>query len=82
MPRPEATKGRMDMRVLVGSNVRALRLARGWTQEELAERSGFSQHYVSSLETGRRNPTVVTLFEIAQALGTQPDVLLRPQNRR
>lgn len=72
----------MDMRRLVGSNVRMLRQAKGWTQEELAERSGFSQHYISSLETGRRNPTVVSLFLLAQALGTTPDVLLRPTSRQ
>jgi transcriptional regulator with XRE-family HTH domain len=72
----------MDMRRLVGENVRTLRLAKGWTQEEFAERSGFSQQYISGLESGRRNPTIVSLFELAQALGTQPDLLLRPQHRR
>jgi transcriptional regulator with XRE-family HTH domain len=59
----------MDMRDLVGRNVRRIRLAKGLTQESLAERSGFSQQYLSDLELGRRNPTVVTLFELAQALG-------------
>lgn len=39
------------------------------TQEQLAERSGFSQHYISTLENGLRNPTVVSLFELAAALG-------------
>ena len=66
------------MRRLVGTNVRALRVARGWTQEQFAERSGFSQQYISGLESGRRNPTIVSLFELAQALGTTPDALLRP----
>lgn len=66
------------MRRLVGTNVRRIRLARGLTQEQLAERSGFSQFYISSLELGRRNPTIVSLFEIAQALGVQPADLLTP----
>ena len=39
------------------------------TQEQLAEISGFSQQYISGLEQGRRNPTVVTLYELATALG-------------
>jgi transcriptional regulator with XRE-family HTH domain len=52
----------MDMRAIVGTNVRAMRLAKGWTQEQFAERSGFSQQYISGLESGRRNPTVVSLF--------------------
>jgi transcriptional regulator with XRE-family HTH domain len=48
------------------------------TQEQLAERSGFSQQYVSDLERGRRNPTVVSLYELAQALGCTPVELLQP----
>lgn len=66
----------MDMRKLVGSNVERLRRAQGMTQEQLAERSGFSQQYISGLENGRRNPTVVTLYEIADALGSTPVELL------
>ena len=57
----------MDMRRLVGSNVKRLRIERGWTQEEFSEKSGFSQQYISGLERGRRNPTVVTVYELAQA---------------
>ena len=66
----------MDMRKLVGRNVRRLRLAAGMTQEQYAERSGFSQQYISDLERGRRNPTVVSLFELAQALDATPIELL------
>ena len=66
----------MDMRKLVGRNVRRLRLASGMTQEQFAERSGFSQQYISDLERGRRNPTIVSLFELAQALGALPVALL------
>lgn len=57
------------MRRLVGRNVARLRRAKGLSQEELAERSGFSQQYLSGLERGQRNPTVVTLHELARALG-------------
>lgn len=66
----------MDMRKLVGWNVRRLRLARNLTQEQFAERSGFSQQYISDLERGRRNPTVVSLFELATALEATPVDLL------
>ena len=52
----------MDMRKLVGCNVRRLRLAARMTQEQYAEKSGFSQQYISDLERGRRNPTIVSLF--------------------
>lgn len=48
------------------------------TQEQFAERSGFSQQYISDLERGRRNPTIVSLYELAQALETTPLDLLTP----
>jgi transcriptional regulator with XRE-family HTH domain len=67
----------MDMRRLVGSNVRRLRIERGMTQEQLAEASGIDQRYISGLENGRRNPTVVTLYELARHLGVEPAELLK-----
>ena len=66
----------MDMRKLVGRNVRRLRLAAGMTQEQYAERSGFSQQYISDLERGRRNPTVVSLLELAAPLAALPAELI------
>jgi transcriptional regulator with XRE-family HTH domain len=66
----------MDMRKLVGRNVARLRLEKGLTQEQLAEESGFTQQYLSDLERGRRNPTVVTLYHLASALGVEAAALL------
>lgn len=66
----------MDMRQIVGRNVKRIRLAAGLTQEQLAERSGFGQQYISDLERGRRNPTVVSLYEIAVAMRVRPIDLL------
>tara|TARA_R110000868_G_scaffold177713_1_gene416749 strand:- start:1921 stop:2160 length:240 start_codon:yes stop_codon:yes gene_type:complete len=60
---------RMDMRKLVGRNLRRIRKEKRLTQEEFADRSGFSQQYLSGLERGERNPTIVTLYELASALG-------------
>ncbi len=70
----------MDMRKLVGRNFARLRQAAGLTQEEVAVRAGFSQQYISGLERGRRNPTVISLFELAQALGAEPIDLIRPDD--
>lgn len=64
------------MRVLVGVNFARLRREAGLTQEEVAARSGFSQQYISGLERGRRNPTVVTLFELSQVLNATPSDLI------
>jgi transcriptional regulator with XRE-family HTH domain len=68
----------MDMRELVGSNVRRIRRAKGLTQEQLAELSGFSQQYISGLEQGRRNPTIVTIYELATVLGVSHIELVSP----
>jgi len=70
------------MRKLVGRNVRRVRLEKGLTQERFAELSGYSQQYISSLEQGKRNPTVITVYELAVALGTSHLELLRPAKKK
>lgn len=70
----------MDMRKLVGRNVQRIRQEKRLTQEDLAEISGFSQQYISGLEKGQRNPTIVTLYELALALGVTHVDLVRPDN--
>jgi transcriptional regulator with XRE-family HTH domain len=72
----------MDMRRLVGQNVKRIRLEKKLTQEQFSDMSGFSQQYLSGLESGRRNPTVVTLYEIAKALGVSHLELLEPPTSR
>ena len=67
----------MDMRRLVGRNVKRLREAKGLTQEEFADVSGFSQQYISGLENGRRNPTIITIYELSVALGASHMDLVR-----
>lgn len=74
-----AIHSRMDMRRLVGRNFRRLRIERGLTQEEVAELSGFSQQYISGLEAGKRNPTIVTIYELAVALGVSHVALVTPE---
>ena len=70
----------MDMRKLVGRNFGKLRKAKGFTQERFSDASGFTQQYISGLERGRRNPTIVTLFELANALGISHVDLVVPDD--
>lgn len=72
----------MDMRRLVGRNFARLRREQGLTQEEVEARSGFSQQYLSGLEQGRRNPTVVTLYELSRALGVSHVELVLPDGKK
>ncbi|WP_413992375.1 helix-turn-helix domain-containing protein [Labrys okinawensis] len=71
----------MDMRKLVGQNFARLRQERSLTQEDMEARSGFSQQYLSKLEQGQRNPTIITLYELAQALGVSHVELVLPPKK-
>ncbi|GAA4488272.1 helix-turn-helix domain-containing protein [Gluconacetobacter asukensis] len=66
----------MDIRGLFGANVRRLRRAAGLSQEALAERMGVDRAYISWIETGRQNATLLSLWHASQALGVRPAVLL------
>ena len=67
----------MDIRRLVGQNVRNLRKRRGLSQEELSFECELHRTYISGVERGIRNPTVAVLAKIAAGLGVTPDELLR-----
>lgn len=56
----------------------ALRLARGWSQAELAERAGTKQANISRLESGLANPSVKFLHKLASALGETLTIQLHP----
>ena len=70
----------MDMRKLIGRNFARLRRAKGLTQEEVEARSGHSQQYISSLERGRRNPSIITIYELARSLGVSHVDLVAPDD--
>ncbi|MGE5527416.1 MAG: helix-turn-helix domain-containing protein [Methanosarcina sp.] len=59
-----------------GKKVRAARQARGWTQEDLAERSRLAPVQISRIERGAREVRLTTLLRLLSALRTQPDRLL------
>jgi len=48
--------------------IRHLRITRGWTQEQLAERAGIHYKYLGDVERGVRNPALFNLTRIARAL--------------
>ena len=51
-----------------GRSIRSYRKQRGMSQEDLAEKSGLSRNYVSDIERGVRNPSLLALIGIAKAL--------------
>lgn len=58
----------MDVRVRIGLNVQRLRRGKGWSQEELAARAEVHQTYLSGVERGKRNASVLVLERISKAL--------------
>ena len=56
--------------VSFGLGVRAHREALGISQEKLAERCGFDRTYISMLERGTRNPSLLNVVKLAKGLGT------------
>lgn len=51
-----------------GTHLRALREQRGWSQEELASRSGLDRTYVGGVERGERNIGLLNISRLANAL--------------
>lgn len=52
-----------------GQRVRRARLARGWTQEGLAEEASLDRTYIGGIERGERNLALFTINKLALALG-------------
>lgn len=65
----------------LGTNVRASRLQRGLTQEQLAEKAGISPNYLQQIEYGHPTASVVTLVQLALALGVEVGALLQVNRR-
>jgi transcriptional regulator with XRE-family HTH domain len=66
----------MDVRRRVGLNVKRFRQERGLSQEALAFEAKLHRTYISGVERGVRNPTIVVLEGIASALGVPASKLL------
>lgn len=65
----------MTKSLALATAVRSVRLGKGWTQDELARRSGVSRAGVSAIESGRLEPSTATALSLARALETPIDRL-------
>ena len=72
----------MRLQDRVALNVQELRRAKKLSQEELADRAKIHQTYLSGVETGKRNPSLLVLERLAAALGVDPEELVRRRRRR
>jgi len=60
----------------IGRNIQSARNSMGFTQAELAEKSGFSVNHISRIETGKGTMSLESLIAIANVLNKTPDYLL------
>lgn len=72
----------MDSRQVVGRNVKRIREALGLSQEQLAFETELHRTYISGVERGVRNPTVLVIDRFAAALGVSPHELLIPADTK
>ena len=66
----------MNIQQRVGRNIRKFREEKELSQEQLAFETGMHRTYISGIERGIRNPTVVILERLAEKLGVTPADLL------
>jgi transcriptional regulator with XRE-family HTH domain len=67
----------LDLAVAFGVVLRRLRIDAGLTQEQLGFEAELRRTYVSVLELGQQQPSLRTIFKLADALKTPPSKLLR-----
>ena len=65
-----------DWRKIFGQNVRRVRRLRGLTQEQLAFEANLDLTYVGGIERGNRNPSLLVMARLADALGVPLPKLL------
>ena len=68
----------MDWKVVLGTNILRYRLARGWTQQDVACHADLSVRFVAGVERGEENPSLETIISIGAALDAPLWQLLYP----
>jgi len=61
----------------LGKNLKRIRTRKGMSQGDIYRSTGMDRAYLSSLENGKRNPTLSNIKKIAEALGVEPYELLK-----
>jgi len=67
----------IDPRIQFGKRLVELRKQHGWSQEVLAFESQLARSYISGVERGKRNISLLNICKLAETLGVQPPDLLK-----
>lgn len=65
-----------DPKLLFGQRLALLRKEKGWSQEQLALRSGLARSYLGGVERGQRNIALENIVKLARTLEVSPSVLM------
>jgi transcriptional regulator with XRE-family HTH domain len=65
-----------DIRKKLAENIKKIRQSKNMTQGDVCRLTGMDRAYISSLEAGKRNPTIVNIEKIALALGVEVSEIL------
>lgn len=68
--------GKLEPEIAFGKVLRKLRVAAGLTQEQLGFEADLRRTYISILELGQQQPSLATIFKLAQALNCAPGKLI------
>ena len=66
-----------DLAKKLGENMKKIRLTKKMTQGDICRKLGLDRAYVSNVENGKKNPTLLTITKLAKALGVSVDELLK-----
>ena len=69
---------RMSIQSRVSRNIQRIRRQKDLSQEEVAHRADIHQTYLSGVETGKRNPSILVVERIAKALGVDVSEIFKP----
>lgn len=69
-------KERKELNIHIGERIRLARVAKGYTQEKLAEKIDVTVQYVSDLERGNVGTSIPTLIKLCNALSVSSDYIL------
>lgn len=72
----------MSYSKIFAKNVRRIRLAKGFSQEELADQSGLTRNYIGNIERRENSPSLKAMEAVADALGVSLLELLEPSGQK
>lgn len=66
-----------EILIKFGERIKTLRKERGWSQEKLAEETGFHRTYIGMIERGERNPSLININVFAKTFGISISELIK-----